>query len=202
MKNTYLTAISILFLLNIFLTYKVYNLKTQNSRHQVFNTTSNEKLKKKSNEIIDLNESILGNLSINNNKLITDNIILTNNEGEAKTLANLTNSNGKILLYRIPNKLCDPCVNRVISEIKKIKIFNNRLALIISDSSIFEKKDFELTNIGIETYLLEQDLPLDIEKLNKAYFFTVDFNGYTGDGYMPLESNAAFVENYINKILN
>ena len=202
MKNTFLTAIIILFVLNIFLAYNVYNLKTENAKHRVFISTSDANLKKKSNEIVDLNKSLLSNLSLNNQKLILEEIILTDRNSKTITLADLTRQNDKTLLYRIPNELCDPCVNRVLNEIKKTKIDGNAIALIVSDINLLQKNDYNLSNLGIETYLIDNTFSLDLEQENKAYFFAVNYNGDTSDGYIPLESNTFFIKSYIHKILN
>lgn len=180
----------------------MYNLKTENAKHRVFISTSDANLKKKSNEIVDLNKSLLSNLSLNNQKLILEEIILTDRNSKTITLADLTRQNDKTLLYRIPNELCDPCVNRVLNEIKKTKIDGNAIALIVSDINLLQKNDYNLSNLGIETYLIDNTFSLDLEQENKAYFFAVNYNGDTSDGYIPLESNTFFIKSYIHKILN
>jgi len=189
-------------LLNLFLVYQSKQLKSRNAELSVFINTTKENLKSKLGELNEVNQSVLGNLSINNIKINTDSIVLLNRLNSYISLKKILKEENKLLIYRIPNETCDPCVSRVINEIRKKKNYNNKLILLVSNKIQLKEEEFDMSEIGIETYFLSESLPFNIEYQNKDYFFSIDIKENTSDGYIPFESNSFFIENYIGKIVD
>jgi len=201
MRKIPIIAALIFFVLNGVLLWKYNNVKKDINNYKLINQTLYETKRKCEQDLSNLNIHVKNNIVLNHN-LISKNFLLEDMSSKSSILLEELVSNGKKIIFRIPKEPCSPCIDKVFSYLKKIEKHNaENIIIFMSDNNLMGSDKYDLTKYGIKTYITSADLPIAFETNKKEYFFSIDTTFVTKDGYIPNESDNAFIMQYLNNIL-